>query len=719
MNLKDSNILDVRTINVMPPQSSMDMPVQSFTRWDDNLGRKPLHSNSIFFLYLKRFFVFGGAISLTSYGAFEMYQVVSVSRTTVLQWILLGLFIINFYWISLAFMSGILGFFTLLFKKKNYKERPNELSSRTAVIMPIYNEGAERVFANLLAIKESIDQTGLGDYFDYFFLSDSTNPDAWLAEQKAFLDLKRVMGNDIRIFYRHRIKNTHRKSGNIAEFVTGWGGRYDHLLVLDADSIMTGDCIVRLTKAMEDDPDAGIIQTLPMIINRNTFFARLQQFAACIYGPIIATGVSSWSQNDGNYWGHNAIIRTKAFAAHCGLPVLSGKPPFGGHILSHDFIEAALIRRAGWSVYSLTQLKGSYEESPPSLIDLSIRDRRWCQGNLQHIRLLMASGFKAFTRQHLLTGIFAYLASPFWLSQLLIGILLVWQSTYIRPEYFNTHFSLFPVWPHFDSERALQLFILTMFILLAPKFFGIILALLNYKEWKSYGGIFRLFISSFIEIIMSALLAPVLTIIQSSSVIQILSGRDSGWNPQKRDDGSISWRDVYKVHKKHTVLGFLTGISAFLISTSLFLWMSPTITGLVFAIPLSWCSGSLGIGLLLRKLRLLLIPEEKSPPVIVRRIRELIKSNISKNYNDFDGLVGLKSDPELLRFHIQNLPQPEIRKKGDIDTDLAVARLKVNDAESVYEASLWLNTKERLALIKDKKLLGELLKRPLTYNKDT
>ena len=200
------------------------------------------------------------------------------------------------------------------------------------------------------------------------------------------------LGVDAAIYYRHRTDNTARKAGNIADFVTRWGGRYEHMVVLDADSLMMGHTIATLAAAMEADPDSGIIQTLPLIINRNTLFARVQQFAARIYGPVIAAGLSTWMGRDGNYWGHNAVIRTKAFADHCGLPHLKGKPPMGGHVLSHDFVEAALIRRAGYAVYMLPTLDGSYEESPPSLIDLSARDRRWCQGNLQHMRILPARG---------------------------------------------------------------------------------------------------------------------------------------------------------------------------------------------------------------------------------------------------------------------------------------------------------------------------------------
>ena len=302
--------------------------------------------------------------------------------------------------------------------------------------MPIYNETPARVFAALEAMIEEVEASGLGHAFEWFFLSDTTDPEIFVAEEHAFLAMRKRLGQSCRLFYRHRPKNLNRKSGNIEEFVTRWGGRYAHMVVLDADSLMTGRTIIALAAAMEADPDAGIIQTLPLIVNRNTLFARLQQFAARIYGPVIAAGVSVWMGRDGNYWGHNAIIRTKAFAAHCGLPVLRGRPPLGGHILSHDFVEAALIRRAGYAVYMLPSVGGSYEECPPSLIDLSTRDRRWCQGNLQHSRVLFAKGLHPMSRQHFMTGIMAYVASPLWMAQLIVGIVLVLQASYIRPEYF-------------------------------------------------------------------------------------------------------------------------------------------------------------------------------------------------------------------------------------------------------------------------------------------
>src|SRR5829696_159248 len=694
----------------VPPESRLDMPVQSLARWS-KMEKRPLAApERARAPWAARAFVFGGAALLTAYGAYEMFQVVSVSRTTVLQWVLLVLFTINFSWIALAFTSGLLGFLVLLTRRNRLPPLPETLGARTAVLMPVYNESTARTFAALQAIYESVEATGLGAHFDYFILSDSTNPDAWIAEERAFLALHERLGPKARIYYRHRPKNHHRKAGNIADFVTRWGGAYEHMLVLDADSLMTGDTIVRLAAAMEADPDTGIIQTLPLIINRNTLFARVQQFAARVTGPVIAAGLSAWMGRDGNYWGHNAIIRTRAFAAHCGMPDLKGRPPLGGHILSHDFVEAALMRRAGWTVYMLPDLGGSFEESPPSLIDLAARDRRWCQGNLQHGRIIGSRGFKLATRQHFATGIMSYLASPFWLLQLMVGIALVLQTTYIRPEYFTQEFSLFPVWPRFDPERALALFAVTMGILLAPKLFGLVLMLLDPEGRRACGGSIRLVLSSLIEVILSALMAPILMLIQSGSVFQILLCRDTGWQPQRRDDGSIPMRDIVRRHLWHTLLGLFAGLSAIMIATSLFLWMSPTVLGLVLAIPLSWLSGQLGAGLALKRLGLLLIPAERQAPEIARRANALQAELSDLGYDAADGVATLCADPALREAHEAMLPPAPSRRRGDIDAERVLAHAKVMDAETINDALRWLKPKERMVVLHDRALLDQAMR---------
>ncbi len=699
---------DILAKPAMPPEQLLQMPTQSLRRFDRRSRRTWMLDRHRHSPWLSRLVVFGGALAVMSYGTEQMYRVVDVGGVTFLEWVLVALFLANFSWIALAFSSSIVGFIWLIFFAPKQTPLPERLEKRTAVVMPIYNEAPSRIFGALQAMCEDVARTGLGEHFDYFLLSDTTDPDIWIAEERALVALRDRLKGRATVYYRHRRKNVSRKAGNIADFVTRWGGAYDHMVVLDADSLMTGHSIVSLAAAMEADPDSGIIQTLPLIINRNTLFARLQQFAARIHGPIIASGLAVWMGRDGNYWGHNAIIRTAAFAAHCGLPDLRGKPPLGGHILSHDFVEAALIRRAGYAVYMLPVLGGSFEESPPSLIDLAARDRRWCQGNLQHSRVMWAKGFHPASRQHFITGIMGYAASPLWMAQLLVGIVLVLQSTYIRPEYFTQDFSLFPAWPRFDAQRALDLFGVTMAVLLAPKAFGLLIALFQPATRKSCGGAVCLILSTIVEIVMSSLLAPIMMLIQSGSVIQILLGRDTGWSPQRRDDGSIPIRDIVRRHRSHVALGFVTLVAGLLISPSLVAWMSPTIAGLLLAIILSWASGQRSIGLFLKRLGLLRTPEETTPPDIAIRANALAEELAQAGFDGTDGIAALHASRELRELHEAYLPPGPARRRGDIDQDRVMAEAKLSDARTVDEAQRWLNRRERTAVLNDIELIARV-----------
>jgi membrane glycosyltransferase len=696
----------------MPSHAPLAMPAQSLRRFSRRDRRALLTPRLSASPILARLAVFGGAFALTAYGAYQMYRVVAVSSTiTALEWVMLVLFVITFSWVALAFSSSVVGFLWLLAHWRGRDSPPQALRQRTAVVMPIYNEAPSRVFGAMQAIVEDVERTDQGQAFDFFLLSDTTDGNVWIAEERAFAAIRERLPQ-ARIYYRRRRKNWSRKAGNIADFVTHWGGHYPHMVVLDADSLMTGEAIVRLAASMEADPDAGIIQSLPLIVNRNTMFARVQQFAARMAGPVIAAGLSAWVGRDGNYWGHNAIIRTRAFADHCGLPDLPGKPPFGGHILSHDFVEAALMRRAGYTVYMLPTMGGSYEESPPSLIDLATRDRRWCQGNLQHIRVIAAKGFLLVSRHHFANGIMGYLASPLWMAQLLVGIVLVLQSHYIRPEYFTADFSLFPAWPRFDYQRALQLFEITIAVLLAPKFLGLVIALLDGRTRRGSGGALGLIASTFVEIIISAALAPIMMLIQSGSVAQILSGRDTGWNPQRRDDGSMPFRSIARRHWAHATLGMITLFAAALISPSLVLWMSPTIAGLILSIPLSWASGQLWLGLALRRIGLLRTPEETSPPWIIERASALTAELAREGRDRDDALKAINADPTLRALHESFLAEPPRHRRGDVDVDVAVAAAKLNDARTIEEACAWLRPRERIALLGDRALIAMLARLP-------
>ena len=625
---------------------------------------------------------------------------------------LLVLFVINFSWIALAFTNSVLGFFLLLVRSRDVALPLGAISRKTAVLLPVYNEEPTRPYAALAAmIEDMAGHSGAGQ-FDWFIISDTTDPDIWLAEEKLYLELKKKHIGRAHLYYRRRRKNTGRKAGNVADFVTGWGAAYDHLLVMDADSIMNAGTMLGLAAAMEADPQSGIIQTVPVMINRNTLFARMQQFAGRFYGPVIATGLAAWSGRGANFWGHNAIIRTKAFAAYCGMPTLRGKPPFGGHILSHDFVEAALIRRAGYGVIMLTDLHGSYEESPPSLIDVAIRDRRWCQGNLQHLRVIGARGLRMASRQHMASGVMAYAASPVWLAQLIVGILLVLQSYYIRPEYFTDEFSILPRFPRFDSERALALLGVTMAVLLAPKVFGLLLALKDTSVRRASGGGFRLIVSAVIETLFSALTAPIMMVIQTGSILRIVTGADSGWQPQAREDGSIPIRDIVRKHYMHVLLGLLTLVVALLISPSLAAWMSPTIAGLLLAIVLSWFSAQRAVGLWMKDRSLLLIPEEGEPPRNAVRAREL-RAQLQRTPGlGLSALRLIHSDRLLREAHVSMLPEAMQRRRGVIDASRAVAIAKLSEAADLEEAVAWLTRAECDEVLGDRALVAMLAQLP-------
>ncbi len=589
----------------MPPESRLDMPVQSLTACTapERSHRPPAD------VHLARIFVFGLTALLTSAGTYGMYEVISPVNVTWLQLFFAAVFAMTFTWISFACASAIVGFAVLL-RNKAPAPLPHAEMGRTALLMPVYNENPQQVFATLERMARSLIWQGAQRHFDIFILSDTRKDPVAVEELQCFQSLRTALRGEMGVYYRRRADNHHRKAGNIADFVTRWGGSYDHMIVLDADSEMSGALLVSLASAMAADPAAGIIQTLPLLRNRWSPYARMTQFAGRVYGPVVAAGLAAWHGRDGNYWGHNAIIRTRAFAQSAGLPELPGRKPFGGHILSHDFIEAALMRRAGWAVYMLPHLQGSYEETPPSLIDLAARDKRWAQGNLQHIKIVAAKGLSWVSRVHLIQGIMSYLASPLWLLMLLAGLGLALVARYTEPNYFSEGFSLFPAWPVFDPELALRLLGVTGIVLYLPKCLGLVLALRDPDLRKGCGGATGLIRSVAAETALSMLLSPVMMLLQTRFVIDIVMGRDSGWNTQNRDDAAVPFAETLHRHAIHALAGLILGAASFAISWATFLWFLPIMAGLVLSPAVSWATGHPAIGRALWRANVFRIPEE-------------------------------------------------------------------------------------------------------------
>ncbi|WP_436643566.1 glucans biosynthesis glucosyltransferase MdoH [Microbaculum sp. FT89] len=684
----------------LPAEAPLGMPIQDLRR----IPQPMRHAAPDRWAWIPRLVVFGGAVVLSAILVNEMYGVLAVAGLTPIEAAMLALFVVNIVWIAYAFTSATLGALALLtgWGIFTVPARDNRVpSGRTAVLLPAYNEDAVRVFAAAAATAEGLAEAGASDAFDVYVLSDSTDPDVWIAEEAAFRALIRRRARRARVFYRRRRHNTEKKAGNIAEWCKCFGAAYPFFVILDADSLMEPETLIRLALAMEESPQAGLIQTVPAIVNRNTLFARLQQFAGRVYGPVMAAGLGAWARGVGNYWGHNAIIRTEAFVGAAGLPTLRGRPPFGGHIMSHDFVEAALLRRAGWSVLLAPTLAGSYEESPPSLIDLATRDRRWCQGNLQHAKIVVARGLKWPSRVHMVTGIMSYVASPVWLMFLIAGLLLALQARFIRPEYFTEQFQLFPSWPVIDSERAIGLFVVTMAILFLPKLFGLVVALTDRKVRAGIGGIVRGTASVLVESLLAALLAPVMMAIQSAAVADIVLGRDAGWNPQRRDDGTVPFAEVFRRHRPHTVLGVLLGASAWAVSPQVLAWMSPAVLGLLLAAPVSALTARLGAGLALRRARLLSIPEESAPPPILTRAEATAAELAERIGAPREACDRLLSDPALLAFHRACLTPARPHGRGGIDETLVLALARLDAAGSIEEAVRYLSPREKLAVLAD------------------
>ncbi|MDR0353209.1 MAG: glucans biosynthesis glucosyltransferase MdoH [Opitutaceae bacterium] len=594
---------------------------------------------------------------LTSLGSWLMADLLwnDDQRFTFTDGALLALFIVLFAQISTGFIIAMLGLLTMCRRHGDSSRilatlAPGEEPrlAGTAIVMPVFNEDVSRVFEGLRVIFRSIKETGKLEHFDFFILSDSNQPNQWIQEEVAWVELCKQEGGFGKIFYRKRRQQINKKAGNVADFLRRWGRSYRYMTVLDADSIMTGEALVRLVALMEKNPSAGIIQTAPRLVNGETLYSRLQQFANRLYSPLFLAGLNYWQQDTGNYWGHNAIIRVQPFIDHCALPELPGSEPFGGRILSHDFIEAALMRKAGWSVWLAGGIEGTYEEGPPTLIDSAKRDRRWCQGNMQHSWLLLAKGFRPCNRLHLLMGVMAYVSSPLWLLFLLFS---TWHIHELITDGMTGSRAMTTVELFGRALRvpdAVTLFALTLLLLFLPKFISLSQALRHGGQAARFGGRARLLASTLLEIVLSALLAPVNMLFNSKFVATTLLGQGVSWITQRRgagEDDGTDWREAILTHYPHMLIGLAWGAGAWLLSPILYWWLSPVLAGMVFSIPLSILLGKLNLGRAAQKAGLFLTPEETRPPLELARLR----SNLETCYKHMRPLETLRADYGLLQ----------------------------------------------------------------------
>ena len=585
-----------------PPEQRLDMPAQPLlTR-----RSRPEYETDGKWRFL---ILVAGAVIATLFAGQAMLGSFAAGGVNGFEWTAVGIFTANFFYLSVAAFTCFAGALILLTSAKPpapSKELPVK-GSRTAIIIAIYQEKPSKVIAAAEAMWDSLKDLGAEKGFEVFFISDTMDPALVEIEEKAMQDLMgRRAGEPF--WYRRRRENTQKKQGNINDFVQRWGGRYDYMLELDADSLLSPEAMLELVRRMDARPRTALIQTLFAIVGARTYSARAQQLALRVHGGLFGAGLTWWSGGAGNFWGHNAIIRLAPFAKHAALPDLPGKEPLGGKILSHDFVEAALLRRAGWRVEIAGDIVGSYEEAPPTIVDLAARDRRWCQGNIQQVQILFTRGFDWLSKVHIFAGLMSYVSGLLWLSLAVMGVLIACNA-----KFFDTEM-LAAVPP--DPTAGLRLLLISAVLLTSPKWLAIILwAAGKLPGWDRSP---RFLVAVACDLGMTALTAPIIMVNHAGSILSTLMGVDGGWRPQVRDRNGFSWSDLVRHYQQHMIFGMILLVASFAVSPSFLLQNLPMGCVLLFA-PLiaRQISGVARRGSV--SWRLMATPDDLAQPDIVRR----------------------------------------------------------------------------------------------------
>ena len=415
------------------------------------------------------------------------------------------------------------------------------ITASTAIAMCIRNELPDRVLRHLTPLMEGIVAHGVGDRFHVYILSDTNDPATAAAEEARFAALKAEWQGKIAVTYRRRLQNTGFKAGNVRDFCERWGHDHQFALMLDADSVMTAGAVLRLVRVMQIDPRIGILQSLVIGMPSASAFARIFQFGMRLGMRSYTLGSAWWQGDCGPYWGHNALVRIAPFMEHCQLPTLGEGALGGGHILSHDQIEAVLMRRAGYEVRVVAYEGDSFEQNPPTLVEYIRRDLRWCQGNMQYWHFLRLPGVRPVSRYQLIFAILMFVGAPAWIGMLLIGSAAVAMAP--TPADFM----------RFDAGIVLLILVLAMWF--APNIATAVDILSRSDLRRSFGGGLRFVLSFLLTIVFVIALSAAQWASHTVFLARLLMGRGIGWGAQTRDDHVLSWSDAARYFWPQTLIG--------------------------------------------------------------------------------------------------------------------------------------------------------------------
>ncbi|MGI9332772.1 MAG: glucans biosynthesis glucosyltransferase MdoH [Gammaproteobacteria bacterium] len=539
-----------------------------------------------------------------------LFHLLRIDGFSVFDGALLLCFAISTPWIIIGFWNSAIGF-ALVAAGRDWLQRISPLAhefdgpirSRTAIVMPVFNEVPSSVFQHLRVVADSLARTGEARHFELHLLSDTNDPEL-LAAEVAHVDAWNTQGAALALRYRHRADNDGFKAGNLREFVECEGERFDYFIVLDADSLMSGEAMLRLVRAMQAHPEIGIVQTLAVGLPSESPFARIFQFGMRHAMRPYTIGSAWWQGDQGPYWGHNAIVRMRPFIESCELPLLPGRGPLSGPILSHDQVEAVLMRRAGYEVRVLPVEGGSYEKNPPTLNDFIKRDLRWCQGNLQYLWLLGMPGLRALGRVQLGLAIMMYMAAPAWLGFLCIGVTQILLPT-LGQSATGRHTA--------SVTLGLALFGILMTMNLAPKLFGAADVLFDAQRRRAWGGGAKVVSQTLGETVMSMLIGPVIAVAQTVFIAGLVVGRRMRWNAQTREGHALSPGEAAGRLWLQTAFGLGALFVLVNVAPIAALWTAPVLAGLTICIPLACLSSLPVLGRAMADYRVFSIPEELEP----------------------------------------------------------------------------------------------------------
>ncbi|MCW5681254.1 MAG: glucans biosynthesis glucosyltransferase MdoH [Xanthobacteraceae bacterium] len=563
----------------------------------------------------RRRMIYAALVTATLFGmAAWLVHILSYDGFGFLDAVLVACFLVYAPWIVTGFWNSVIGFFIMNFVKDplplivpviGKATDADPVFAKTAILMTVRNEDPARAFARLRVIKQSLDRTGQADKFDFFVLSDSNRPEVFPLEEAAAAAWAKDFPGPSKLVYRRRDHNEGYKAGNVRDFCERWGNEYELMIPLDADSIMTGETIVRMVRIHQANPRLGILQSLIVGMPSKSFFARVFQFGMRGGMRAYTSGYAWWHAECGPFWGHNTTIRIQPFRDYCKLPLLPGKPPFGGHILSHDHIESMMMRRAGFEVRVIPEEVGSFEETPPTLLDFEARDVRWANGNLQYTKLLNnMPGLQPTSWMQMLLAI-----------QMFVGMGAVCLFAIVAA----IGVALAPAGGQFPYWSAFFFYALFIALYISPRVLGVFDAAL--RSVKRYGGAFKLFASGAMDMVFTFLHAPLQMFAASYFMVAALFGRKTRWDGQQRDGYRVPWKAAMRTFWPHTLFGAAIFLFVLWFSPFAAIWFVPFVAGLILAAPFAVFSSLPWLGAWAERNHYCVMPEELDMPEEIRAVQ--------------------------------------------------------------------------------------------------